>query len=205
SMPSLSQLPRNISHFLGYRDPSSKPKKPLPLWRLCFWSFLAAWIGIAILEITFTYSKAFQSQHTPMIVASFGATAVLVFGVIESPLAQPRNIICGQIIGAIIGVIIAQLFLGIKSDWVETDPQFVAVQWVGGATAMALSLVVMQLTGTVHPPGGATALIPVVTTNILDLKWFYIGVVAVSAVLQVALACLINNVERRYPLYWWAP
>lgn len=102
------------------------------------------------------------------------------------------------------GVIISQLFLGIQKNW-ASDGQFIVVQWVAGATAMALSLVVMQVTKCVHPPGGATALIPAVTTAILEIKWFYIGVVALSSIIQVAVACLINNIERKYPLYWWAP
>lgn len=111
--------------------------------------------------------------------------------------------ICGHIISSLVGVIISQLFLGIKKEW---DPnQFIAVQWVGGATAMALALFVMQITKTVHPPGGATALIAVVTSNILEMKWFYIGVVTLCAVIQVTIACLVNNIERRYPQYWWEP
>ncbi|KAI7886405.1 HPP family-domain-containing protein [Mucor mucedo] len=133
-----------------------------------------------------------------------GATAVLIYGVIESPLAQPRNVICGHLIGSLVGVIIAQLFLNIQHDWVS-ESQRIAVQWVGGATAMALALTLMQITKTVHPPAGATALIAVVTPNILEISWFYIGVVVLSAVMQVTVACLINNIERRYPQYWWTP
>lgn len=135
---------------------------------------------------------------------SQGASAVLLFGAIDSPLAQPRNIMLGQTIGAIVGVVIAQLFLGIKQTW-QIESQRVAVEWVGGATAMALALVIMQMTKTVHPPGGATALIPVVTPSIMEIKWFYIGVVVLSSFIQVVIACLVNNVERKYPQYWWSP
>lgn len=66
----LEKLPWFISHFLGYRKPSHVPKS-LTLRRVLFWSFLAAWIGIALLEIMFSYSPLFQSHHTPMIIASF--------------------------------------------------------------------------------------------------------------------------------------
>lgn len=110
----------------------------------------------------------------------------------------------GQTIGCIVGVIIAQLFMGINQDWASED-QKTAVMWVAGATAMALSLVLMQLTKTVHPPAGATALIANTTENIIEIKWFYIGIVFLSAVLQVAIGCLINNIERKYPSYWWKP
>ncbi|KAL7321587.1 hypothetical protein PS15m_001345 [Mucor circinelloides] len=202
-MPLLKKLPYALSHFLGYRGPDHALKK-IPVWRIYIWCFIAAWLGIAVVEIIFAYGPSFQSHDTPMIVASFGATAVLVYGVIESPLAQPRNVIGGQVIGALVGVIISQLFLGIQTNWASTG-QYTAVQWVGGATAMAISLLVMQITKCVHPPGGATALIPVVTPSFLEIKWFYIGVVVLSAVIQVFFACLINNIDRRYPVYWWAP
>jgi uncharacterized membrane protein len=66
----VQKLPYFIAHFLGYRKPNHVQKK-LPLWRIYFWSFLAAWIGIALLEIIFTYSPSFQSRHAPMIIASF--------------------------------------------------------------------------------------------------------------------------------------
>ncbi|KAG2229719.1 HPP family-domain-containing protein [Thamnidium elegans] len=202
-MTRLEKFPYFISYFLGYRK-SNHNKKPIPQWRVYVWSFLAAWIGIALLEIIFTYSESFQNHDTPMIVASFGATAVLVYGVIESPLAQPRNVIGGHTIGSIVGVIIAQLFLNIQHNWIS-ESQKTAVTWVGGATAMALALNLMQLTKTVHPPAGASALIAVVTPNIVEMAWFYIAVVVVSAIVQVTIACLMNNVERRYPQYWWTP
>lgn len=128
----------------------------------------------------------------------------MIYGAIDSPLAQPRNVMFGQVIGAIVGVIISQLFLGIKQTW-ELESQQTAVEWIGGATAMALALVLMQITKTVHPPGGATALIPAITPSIMDIKWFYIGVVALSSLMQIAVACLVNNIERKYPQYWWTP
>ncbi|KAI7886406.1 HPP family-domain-containing protein [Mucor mucedo] len=139
-----------------------------------------------------------------MIIASFGASAILIYGVLDSPLAQPRNVICGQLIGSIVGVIIAQLFLNIQHVW-ASEEQKVVVEWLGGATAMALALTVMQITKTVHPPGGATALIAVITPNIVEMAWFYIAIVFLSSVLQVLVGCLVNNVERRYPQYWWTP
>jgi CBS-domain-containing membrane protein len=70
---------------------------------------------------------------------------------------------------------------------------------------MALALSLMQITKTVHPPAGATALIAVVTPGIYAISWFYIGIVALSAAIQIAVACLVNNAERKYPQYWWTP
>lgn len=127
----------------------------------------------------------------------------MIYGVPDSPLAQPRNVICGQFIGSLMGVIMAQLFLNIRHDW--SPAERVAVEWIGGATAMALTLTVMQITKTVHPPGGATALIAVTTQAVVDISWYYIAIVTLSAVMQVIVCCFITNVERRYPLYWWTP
>lgn len=66
----LQRLPYFLSHFLGYRKPDHVAKV-LPKWRVYSWTFIAAWIGIALLEIIFTYASSFQSRHTPMIIASF--------------------------------------------------------------------------------------------------------------------------------------
>lgn len=94
--------------------------------------------------------------------------------------------------------------MGIKQDWPSEGLRTV-VMWIAGATSMATALVIMQLTKTVHPPAGATALIATTTASIIELRWFYIGIVFLSAVLQVAVGCLINNLDRKYPVYWWKP
>lgn len=78
-MTRLEKFPYFISYFLGYRTPNHN-KKPIPQWRVYVWSFLAAWIGIALLEIIFTYSESFQNHDTPMIIASF-VNIILLFSV----------------------------------------------------------------------------------------------------------------------------
>lgn len=57
-----------VSRWLGYRASAMKPR---PLYRVCFWSFLAAWIGIAVLVIIGTYSSQLHAYHSPLIIASF--------------------------------------------------------------------------------------------------------------------------------------
>lgn len=49
---------------------------------------------------------------------------------------------------------------------------------------------------------GATALIAAVQN---EAGWLYIGIVALSAIIMIAIALLVNNVERRWPVFWWAP
>ena len=106
-------------------------------------TFLGAFFGIGI--IGFISSKYFVLQDTLFLIGSFGATCVLIYGIVNSPLAQPRNLIGGHFVSAVVGVTIQKLIPG--------------EIWLSSALAVALSIVMMQITKTLHPPGGATALI----------------------------------------------
>ncbi|MGZ4991531.1 MAG: HPP family protein, partial [Methylobacter sp.] len=97
---------------------------------------LAAWITQA-----FSPNAAY-----PIIVASMGASAVILFIIPNSPLAQPWPLVAGQLVSAVIGVLCAQIF---------TDTVFASACAVGG------SVLVMLLLRCLHPPGAATALTPV--------------------------------------------
>lgn len=126
-----------------------------------------------------------------------GAAAVLEFYSIEAPLAQPRNAILGQLISTLVGVAIAKLF--------QLSDRFDDVQWVGGALACASATALMALTKTVHPPAGATALLAVVDADLVRLGWFLIPVMMLGCALMLGVALLVNNIERRFPMYWWTP
>ena len=110
-----------------------------------FWAFMGAFVGMGI--IAYLQYDAFPKGDSVFLIGSFGASCVLIYGVIQSPLAQPRNLIGGHVISACIGVTAAKLF-----------PDMI---WLASAVAVALSIVMMQITKTLHPPGGATALIAV--------------------------------------------
>ncbi|KAF7722294.1 hypothetical protein EC973_003478 [Apophysomyces ossiformis] len=202
-MPSLASLPTWLSWWFGYRSTQAKPKKPLPSWRVWFWSFIGAWLGIAILEVVFIYGPGFLQYDASAIVPSFGASAVLLYGAIDSPLAQPRNAFCGHVVGAVVGVIINTLFVQLAHF--SSPAQQIAVRWVAGATAMALTLVISQILKVVHPPAGATALIAVVSDSSVQEGWFYVAHVVISISLQLVVAVLVNNIEKLYPVYWWTP
>jgi len=93
--------------------------------------------------------------ENPYLVASFGATAVLIYGAPKAPFSQPKNVFFGHLFSAIIGVAIAMVFdaAGIYSDY----------WWLAAGLAVSFAITAMILTGTVHPPGGATALTCVVS------------------------------------------
>lgn len=66
-------------------------------------------------------------------------------------------------------------------------------------------MLVMQFTRTTHPPAGATALLPAVDPAVRRLGWYYLPVVLLSAVFLMLTALLVNNVQRRWPLWWFEP
>jgi len=157
-----------------------------------FWSVLGAFIGISSIY----YIGHYQALHlidSLFLVGSFGATAVLVYGIPNSPYSQPRNMIGGHVLSAIVGVSCALLL--------RLQPQLAA------AMAVALSLLLMHLTRTIHPPGGATALIAVIGSDeIHEMSYmFVVTPIATGAAIMLVVAVLINNLSpyRRYPQYWF--
>lgn len=154
-----------------------------------FWSFLGSFIGIGL--ISYSQSQQFLHQDVVYLIGSFGASSVLVFGIIESPFSQPRNLIGGHLISAFIGVTVELLL---------PNTMFLAAP-----LAVSLSIVVMQITKTLHPPGGATALIAVISSGqIKDLGYWYVLSPVLSGVLILFFTALIfNNMTsvRRYPAH----
>ncbi|KAH6973969.1 HPP family protein [Ilyonectria destructans] len=192
--PPWPYLPYPVARLFGYRK--TKPVDTGNLMPIT-WAFIGIFCAILILEAVVKRVPSFESHGVPIIVGSFGAAAVLEFYSIESPLAQPRNAIFGQLISAIAGISVAKLFL--LSD------RFDDVQWVAGALACASATALMALTKTVHPPAGATALLAVVDRDLLNIGWLLIPLVLLSCALMLGVALVLNNIERQFPMYWWTP
>jgi len=156
-----------------------------------FWGWFGAVIGIS--TVAYIDQFVFANSDLLMIIGSFGASAVLIYGAIKSPLAQPRNLVGGHILSALVGVTAYQLI---------PDPI-----WLSAGLAVATAIAVMLATKTVHPPGGATALIAVIgSTKIHDLGYLYtLMPVGLGALIMLLIALLINNIPkgRRYPEYWF--
>ena len=81
--------------------------------------------------------------------------------------------------------------------------RFEELRWIAGALSCGLASAVMTLTKTVYPPAGATALLAAVDPTLSHLGWFLLPLVLLSAALTLASSLLLNNIQRRYPLYWW--
>jgi len=126
-----------------------------------------------------------------------GASAILEYHTIDSPLAQPRNAMLGQIFSATIGIVITKLF--------QLSPHFESVRWVAGALAVGVASAFMGFTKTIHPPAGATALLCATEPSIMALGWLFLPMIILGMTLLLAVALLLNNIQRRFPLYWWSP
>ena len=139
------------------------------------------------------HAGLFEPRDLSLLIGSFGASAVLLYGAVRSPLAQPRNLIGGHVLSAIVGVS-AQLWLG-------------GTPWLAAAVAVSVAIAVMHLTRTLHPPGGATALIAVIGgDSVHQLGYLYVLVpAALGASVMLVIALLVNNIPktRKYPEFWF--
>lgn len=151
------------------------------------WTFLGAFTGIGL--IGFLNSLYFTASDNLFLIGSFGASSVLIYGIINSPLAQPRNLIGGHVICALVGVTCHYLI-----------PELV---WLSSALSVSLAIVLMQMTKTLHPPGGATALIANIgSPKIHALGYYYVlSPVLTGVVILFLVALIFNNVtpHRHYP------
>ncbi len=169
-----------VSRYIVYKETLVDYKEQL-------WSFIGAFVGIGL--IAFCQSKLLLQSENVLLIGSFGASSVLVYGAIQSPLAQPRNLIGGHVVSALIGVTVYQLL-----------PDII---WLTAPMAVALSIVSMQITKTLHPPGGATALIAVIgSEKIKALGYFYVlSPVLSGSLILLGVALVFNNMtsHRSYP------
>ena len=197
---SLHHLPYPIAHFFGIRC-SKYPqfqKQPhiLLVW---LWCFLGAFLGVALIEAVYLHLPLLGGKHVPVVIGSFGAAAILEYNTIESPLAQPRNLVFGHFLAAAVGVSITKLF------HLLPEARFESLRWLAGALSVGTASVVMAMTKTVHPPAGATALLCATSADITDLGWWVLALILLACMLMLVSALILNNMFRRFPVYWWTP
>lgn len=177
------------AYFNKMRGATSSP--PPVKAREILWSWIGAFVGISAVGII--NDRVVAKTDLMMIIGSFGASAVLIYGAIKSPLAQPRNLLGGHVLSALVGVFCHQTFY----------PNL----WLASAAAVASAIALMHATKTLHPPGGATALIAVIGgEKVHALGYLYALVPAgAGAVVMLLIALLVNNVpkDRRYPEFWF--
>lgn len=127
--------------------------------------------------------------HGPalLLVAPMGASAVLVFAVPASPLAQPWPVIGGNTLSALVGIAVARAV---------PEPALAAGVAVGGAIAL------MSLTRSLHPPGGAASLLAVIGGSAVEAQGWafaFVPVAANAAVLAVTGVLFHRLSGHSYP------
>ncbi|MDL2306961.1 HPP family protein [Desulfovibrio sp. OttesenSCG-928-C06] len=155
---------------------------------------LLAFVGssLALGLVAMLHGLCLENTGLPLIMAPFGASAVLLFGAFKSPLAQPRNVIGGHIISALVGVSIYQI--------VGDYPMLAA------SLAVPTAIVLMHASNTLHPPGGATAFVTSAGGAAVHSLgyWYVLTPSAAGSAIMVLVALVVNNLHRRhrYPQFW---
>lgn len=180
----------SLRTYLGKMRGSTRGSPPRVSNSEILWSWIGGFLGMAV--VAWVNQLVFTGTDMTLLIGSFGASAVLVYGAGRSPLAQPRNLLGGHVISAFVGV----------TAWTSLRPH----PWLAAALAVATAIAAMHLTRTLHPPGGATALVAVIGSDqIHNLGYFYVLIPAtVGPLLLLLVGLLVNNIpqSRRYPETW---
>ncbi|MDL2328354.1 HPP family protein [Desulfosarcina sp. OttesenSCG-928-A07] len=176
------------SYFSKMRGCSTRPPASRPV------EVLLGFVGscVALYVVGVLHALSMNTSGFPLIMAPFGASAVLVFGAFRSPLAQPRNVIGGHVLSAIVGVTVYQLV---------GDNPVVAV-----SLSVSAAIALMHITQTLHPPGGATAFVTAAGGPAVHALgyWYVLTPCAIGSGIMVLVALIVNNVpkEHKYPQFW---
>ncbi|MFT5162010.1 MAG: CBS-domain-containing membrane protein [Alteromonadaceae bacterium] len=179
----------------------SLPPRPglIPLAR----GFVGGFVSIFCLALLSTLT-----EHQ-FLMAPFGATCVILFAASALPVAQPRNVVGGHVLSALVGFAGYYLFLDGSMDtsitgvFSKPDPILVAVAM---AVSVGVAIAAMQFLRVVHPPAGANPLVIIMAGTAGHMPGFDFMVfpVLLGSILLVGIAAFINNVGegQKWPVYW---
>lgn len=172
---------RNVAQFSTSMNSTGSPS-----WRTVLGAGLGSFAGIGALAAV--HHHVCDHPAGIALIGSFGASAVLIYAMPESPLSSPRHVVGGHLISATVGVL-CQMLLG-------------PYPILAAAVAVAVAVMAMLLTRTTHPPGGATALIAVIGgPRIHELGFGYLLLpILAGAVILLAIAALARRLARRAPI-----
>lgn len=143
-------------------------------------AFLGGFLAIAVIVLLA------QGLHVALVLGSFGASCVLVFGYPDVPFSQPRNVVLGHLVSTLVGLAFLHLCGPV---------------WWSVALAVGSAIAAMMLARIVHPPAGSNPVI----VFLLQPGWDYaLFPTLVGAVVLVAVALVYHNLTReaRWPKYW---
>jgi CBS-domain-containing membrane protein len=164
-----------INKFKGGHDKPTDPQ-----WSHIFFCGVCGFLAIGLL------AWLTESGEHSLILGSFGASCVLLFGYPDSPFSQPRNIVFGHTMSTLVGLIILYSL---------------GVHWWSMSLAVSLAIILMMRFGVMHPPAGSNPLI----VFLLQPSWkFALNPTLEGALVLVILGLLLINLRpnKQYPKYW---
>ena len=144
---------------------------------------MGAGLGIGMTGLSGWWLSGYLAEGLPWLVAPMGASALLVFTLSASPLAQPWAVLGGNTLSALVGLLCAH---------------YLGASVLGMALAVAMAIVVMFATRSLHPPGAATALLMVLSSLLHPLG--ALALVFFNALVLVLVGMLYNRLTgKSYP------
>jgi CBS domain-containing membrane protein len=184
----LTGIKRYVGRMKGCEhSPARKPFSKIA------WSWLGAFLGIYAIAALNTLTGIDKADGF-FLVGSFGASAVLLYGAPQLEFSQPRNLLGGHLLSALVGISIY--------TYLSFDLALLS------AIAVSFSILLMHLTRTMHPPGGATALIAVIGSEQVHGLGYILAIspILLGAFVMLLVALIVNNLsknpKRHYPRYW---
>lgn len=166
--------------FLEKLKGDGAPLPPQPTTKAVALAWLGSFLAIAAAAALTDFLSV------ALVLGSFGASCVLVFGYPDVAFSQPRNVVAGHVISSLVGLVCLVAF---------------GPHWWAVALAVGTAIALMMLTRTVHPPAGSN---PVIVFLAQPTWGFLLFPTLVGAMMLVAVALVYNNVTRdaKYPKYW---
>lgn len=140
----------------------------------------------ATLCASFFSFNILQAENHPMILASTGASAMLIFAIPHSPVSQPWPLVGGHIISA---------FIGISAYYLIPNPI------LASSAAIGVAMLVMHHTGSMHPPGGATAVTAVIGGSTVHELGYHFVIVPVffNSIILLSIAMAVATFRAKNP------
>jgi CBS domain-containing membrane protein len=140
----------------------------------------------ATLCASFFSFSILQAENHPMILASTGASAMLIFGIPDSPVSKPWPLVGGHVISA---------FIGLSSYYLIPNPI------IASSVAIGVAMLAMHHTGSMHPPGGATAVTAVIGGSTVHELGYYFVIVPVffNSIILLSVAMAVATFRESNP------
>ncbi|WP_246033183.1 HPP family protein [Shewanella canadensis] len=140
----------------------------------------------ATLCASFFSNSILEADNMPMVLASTGASAMLIFGIPHSPVSQPWPLVGGHLISALIGI---------SAYYLIPSPV------LASSVAIGVAMLAMHYTGSMHPPGGATAVTAVIGGSTVHELGYYFVIVPVffNSIILLSIAMAIGTFRETNP------